>query len=93
MCKSSKGPKIKNRAHIKQYLVEALFERIEVDIAGPFPTSLSGNRVVLIAMDYFTKWPKAYALPRQGASTVAETLVTNFFCRFGVPRELYSEQG
>jgi hypothetical protein len=35
-------------------------------------------------MDYFTKWPEAYATPNQEASTVAELLVTNFFCRFRV---------
>jgi hypothetical protein len=44
-------------------------------------------------MDYFTKWPEAYAILRQEASTVAEALVTNFFCRFRVPRELHGEQG
>jgi hypothetical protein len=44
-------------------------------------------------MDYFTKWPEAYAIPNQEAATVVEALVTNFFCRFGVPRELHSDQG
>jgi transposase InsO family protein len=44
-------------------------------------------------MDYFTKWPEVYAIPNQKASTVAEALVTNFFCRFGIPRELHSDQG
>jgi hypothetical protein len=44
-------------------------------------------------MDYFTKWPEAYAIPNQEAATVAEGLVTNFFCHFGGPRELHSDQG
>jgi hypothetical protein len=44
-------------------------------------------------MDYFTKWPEVYAIPTQEASTVAEVLVDNFFCRFGIPRELHSDQG
>jgi transposase InsO family protein len=44
-------------------------------------------------MDYFTKWPEAYAIPDQEASAVADALVTNFFCRFGIPRELHSDQG
>jgi transposase InsO family protein len=44
-------------------------------------------------MDYFIKWPEAYAIPNQEASTVAEALVTNFFCGFGVPRKLRSDQG
>jgi hypothetical protein len=44
-------------------------------------------------MNYFTKWPEAYAIPNQEAATVAEALVTNFFCLFRVPRELHSDQG
>jgi transposase InsO family protein len=44
-------------------------------------------------MDYFTKWPEVYAVPNQEATTIAEALVTNFFCRFGIPRELHSDQG
>jgi transposase InsO family protein len=44
-------------------------------------------------MDYFTKWPEMYGIPNQEASTRAENLVTNFFCRFGIPRELHSGQG
>jgi hypothetical protein len=39
------------------------------------------------------KWPEAYEIPNQEASTVAEALVTKYFCRLGVPRELHSDQG
>jgi hypothetical protein len=35
---------------------------------------------------------EAYAIPNHEASTLAEALVTNFFLRFGVPRELHSNQ-
>jgi transposase InsO family protein len=76
-----------------QYNVGAPFKRIAIDVAGPFPWSNQGNPYLLIAKDYFTKWPKVYAIPNQQVSTVAEALVTNFFCRFGIPRELHSDQG
>jgi transposase InsO family protein len=76
-----------------QYNVGAPFERVAIDIAGPFPQSDRGNRYLLIAIDYFTKWPEVYPIPNQEALTVADALVTNIFCRFGVPRELYSDKG
>jgi transposase InsO family protein len=76
---------------MRQY-VGVPFERIAIDVAGPFPRSDQENGYLLIAMDYFTKWPEAYAIPNQETATVAEALVTNF-CRFGVPRELHSDQG
>jgi transposase InsO family protein len=72
---------------MRQYNVGAPFERIAIDVAGPFPRS-----DILIAMEYFTKWPEDYAIPKQEAATVAEALVTTFFCSVGVPRELHSDQ-
>jgi hypothetical protein len=76
-----------------KYTFGAPFESFAIDVAGPFPLSDQGNRYLLIVMEYFTKWPEAYALPNQEASSVAEALVTNFFCRFRIPRELHSDQG
>jgi transposase InsO family protein len=75
-----------------QYNVGAPFKRIAIEVAGPFPMSDQGNRYLLIAMDYFKKWPEAYAIPNQEASTIVEAVVTNFCC-FGIPRELHRDQG
>ena len=44
-------------------------------------------------MDYFSTWPKAYALPNQEAVAVTDVLVSQFFTRFGVPGVLHSNQG
>jgi hypothetical protein len=74
------------------YNVGAPLERIAIDVAGQFPRSDQENRYRLVTVHYFTKWPEIYAIPNQEASAVAEALVTNF-CRFGVPRELHSDQG
>ena len=68
-------------------------ERVAVDVLGPFPLSDLGNRYVIVAMDYFTKWPEAYAVPDQSAPTTADKLVMEMFCRFGAPGELHSDQG
>lgn len=64
-------------------------ERVAIDVLGPLPKTGSGNQYILIAQDYFTKWPEAFAIPDQQAETVAEILVTQFFTRFGVPIELH----
>jgi hypothetical protein len=41
----------------------------------------------------FTMRTETYSIPKEETSTVAELLVTNLFCCFGVPRELRSDQG
>jgi hypothetical protein len=44
-------------------------------------------------MDKFTKWQQEiYTNSSQEASTVTEVLVANFFCHFGVQRELQNNQ-
>ena len=92
-CTAQKGPAQRSHAPLQQYLVGAPMERVGVDVLGPFPVTDSGNRYVLVAMDYFTKWPEAYAVPDQSAATTAERLVEEMFARFGVPAELHSDQG
>ncbi|XP_050507422.1 uncharacterized protein LOC126885038 [Diabrotica virgifera virgifera] len=78
---------------MRQYNVGSPMERVAIDIAGPFPETDAGNKYILVAMDYFTKWTEAYALPNQEAATVAEVLVKELFSRFGVPLEIHSDQG
>ncbi|KAK3889074.1 hypothetical protein Pcinc_006949 [Petrolisthes cinctipes] len=68
-------------------------ERVTVDIAGPLPRTDKGNRYICVTMDYFTKGPETYSIPDQEAVTVAQVLVDQFFCRFGMPQELHSDQG
>ena len=70
----------------------APMERLAIDVLGLLPTSEAGTKYLLIATDYFTKWVEAYPLPCQEAAVVAEALVNNFVCRFGVLL-IYSDQG
>ncbi|KAG5896052.1 hypothetical protein JTB14_011047 [Gonioctena quinquepunctata] len=93
VCAASNGPRIRPKAPMRQYNVGSPFERIAIDIAGPFPVSDHGNKYILVAMDYFSKWAEAYALPNQEAITVADVLVKEWICRFGIPMELHSDQG
>ena len=66
-------------------------ERLAMDILRLLPLIRRGNIYVLVVADYFTKWTESYAIPNQEAVTVAEKLVSEFVCRFGVPRELHSD--
>ena len=93
VCGSKKIWGKKRRSSLKQYVVGAPMERIAIDILGPLPETPRKNKFILVVSDYFTKWTESYPLPNQEATTVAEKLVNEFICRFGVPRELHSDQG
>ncbi|GFY03056.1 retrovirus-related Pol polyprotein from transposon 412 [Trichonephila clavipes] len=92
-CASRKGPRKCTRGRLQLYNVGAPFERIAFDILGPLPRSSDGNNNIMVVMDYFTKWPEAYHIPDQEASTVAEVLVQHWISRFRVPLQLHSDQG
>ena len=68
-------------------------ERIAIDILGPLTVTDKGNKYILVIADYFSKWTEAFPMPDQEASTVADLLVKEVMCRFGVPLLIYSDQG
>ncbi|GFS61079.1 retrovirus-related Pol polyprotein from transposon 412 [Trichonephila clavipes] len=92
-CSARKGPKIRSRGKLHRYNVGAPFERIAFDILEPLPRTASGNKYLLVVMDYFTKWPEVYPIPDQEAPTVAEAVVQHWISRYGVPLQLHSDQG
>jgi hypothetical protein len=63
------------------------------DISGPFPKTKGKRQLVLVAVDYFTKWVEAEALADITANKVISFLWKNVICRFGVPRILITNNG
>ncbi|GJS20896.1 reverse transcriptase domain-containing protein [Tanacetum coccineum] len=62
-----------------------------IDFMGPFPSS-RGNKYILVAVDYLSKWVEAKALPTNDARVVCKFLKT-LFSRFGAPRAIISDRG
>ena len=93
LCVARKGPAGRSQAPLQQFPVGCPMERVGIDITGPYPRSEGGNCYVLSAIDYFTKWPEAYAIPNQEAETIADALVEGMISRFGVMESLHSDRG
>ena len=88
-----RNPRTGARMSLQQDLVGSPMERMAMDILSFKEQTENGNTCVLVVTDYFSKWTEAFALPDHQAITVADTLVTELFLRFGVPRILHSDQG
>nr|GEW87336.1 hypothetical protein [Tanacetum cinerariifolium] len=53
---------------------------------------VKGNKYILVAVDYLSKWVEAKALPTNDASVVCKFL-KSLFARFGSPRAIISDRG
>jgi hypothetical protein len=67
-------------------------DRLAIDILGPLNQTSAGNAYIMVAGDYFTKYFKAYPLKDHTALTVADKLVYEFICRFGVSSIIHTGQ-
>ena len=92
-CQQYKTTGKTRKAALKEYLTGEPLERLCIDIVGAFPETANGMKYALVVTDCFTKYVEAYAMPNQEAVSVAKVLVREFFTRFGVPREIHSDQG
>jgi transposase InsO family protein len=78
---------------MKTYVVGEPLERISLDILGPVSQTYKGNKYILVVTDYFTRFAEAYSLPDIEATTVADKLLTEFICRYGLPLQIHTDQG
>ena len=58
------------------------FERIAIDMVGPFPYSHKGYQYVLVIRDYATRYPEDILLRSTDAHRVAEEFIV-FFPEWG----------
>ena len=55
-------------------IVMTPFYHIGMDVIGPLPLTLLGNRYIIVAVDFFSKWVEAQALPEANAQAIADFL-------------------
>ncbi len=94
-CNRRKSPSVKVHAKIIPMPVPTVpFERLSTDILGPLPACRhTGNRYVIVFIDYFTKYVELVAVPDIKAETVARSFVKEVVCRHGTPLYLHSDRG
>ncbi|GJZ24156.1 reverse transcriptase domain-containing protein [Tanacetum coccineum] len=85
--------KISQRDEMPQNAIQfyEIFDVWCIDFIGPFPSS-HGNKYILVAVDYLSKWVEAKALPTNDARFVVKFL-KSLFARFRTPRAIISDHG
>lgn len=92
-CQRYKPSTLKPAGLLQTPVPSQRFETIAVDLFGPLPKGLQGERWILIVEDTTSKWVEVFALIEATAETCAKTLVNEVFMRFGLPRRMISDNG
>ena len=73
--------------------ISAPWERVGIDFIGPLSETTQGNQYIITAIDYFTRWPEAKAVPQTNAQQVAKFIYEELICRHSTINIIHSNQG
>ena len=65
-----------------------------IDVIGAIhPTASNGNRFILVAIDYFTKWVEATSYKAVTAAATEKFIRNNIVARYRVPHAIIFDNG
>ena len=91
VCATRKGAGRSSHPPLQSIPVGGPFHRVGVYVLQ-LPLTETGNRYVVVFLDYLTKWVEAFPTPNQSAEMIARLLVEEIFCRHGAPEHLLSDR-
>lgn len=69
------------------------FQKIGIDLLGPFRRSTDGKTMIIVCTDYATRYVETGALVNGKATHVARFILDNIISRHGAPQTIVSDQG
>lgn len=94
VCKATKAPNYTLKPPMgKQNLSIRRFQRLFIDILGPYPSTKVGYIGLLIILDHFFKFHWICPLRKFTASTIKDFLKKQIFHIYGVPEVVLSDHG
>ncbi|GKT18908.1 hypothetical protein ADUPG1_011402, partial [Aduncisulcus paluster] len=89
-CKKIKASPKKSITRFRTQAEEP-FHTICVDTMGPFPTSASGYKHILVIVDKFTRWVELKALKTLETAEATSAIMNRVVARFGLPMNIVSD--
>lgn len=66
---------------------------VTMDIAGPLPKTPRGAKYILVVICAFTKYSRAFHMDTTTADKIADIIVDEWICMFGVPESILTDRG
>lgn len=94
ICKTSKIPTSILRPPMGHMInTERPFQRLYIDLIGPFPRTRNGNVGILIVLDHFSKFTFLRPLKKLVSQPIVSYLREEIFMCYGVPQVIISDNG
>ena len=72
--------------------MRSVWSLIGLDKTGPLKVTVNGNKYIVLAIDYFTKFCIAKAIPDFTALTTARFVYEDIICKMGMPKSIISDK-
>lgn len=93
-CQTRKVPRQSKFGKMQYFKVPTeAFQHVQIDVMGPFIRTTKGNRYIVTAICYLTKWLECRPLKEATTEEIAKFIVEQIICRHGCPRILQSDRG
>ena len=93
-CKQTKAPNQTLRPLMGDQVVsERVFQRLNVDLLGPYPRSRAGHVGLFIVVDHKSKFVVVEPIKKLAADVIAKFLEHRIFYVFSVPEVIVSDNG
>lgn len=94
ICKQSKAPNQCARPPLgKLTIPERPWQKIYIDLLGPYLRSSNGKTTIFIILDHLTKFVYLKTLTKATASNIVNCLRDEIFSLFSVPQIIHSDNG
>lgn len=91
ICASRLAPNPVSKQPVVAITVDAPFEKVAVDVVGPFRRTARGNRYAVVFVEYLTRWVQAFPISDASAAVIARLLVEHVVCVHGAPKSLIAD--
>lgn len=69
------------------------FAKIGLDLSGPYPKTLSGNKYIVTFIDLYSGFTEAFAIPDKSADNIVYLLIEEHFPRYGSVLQILTDNG
>lgn len=69
------------------------FQKIGVDMCGPYPESITGAKYILTVVDQYSGWAEAFAVANKKTETIVRIMIDEIFPRYSCPDRIVSDNG